>query len=268
MKGQILDYFGSINEAYIHAKGKIASQKLIELLDCKYDEVILEIGFGSGATLAHLASVFTKNTFHGLERSNTMYQTASRRIQFCQLAKNTHLHLNEQDQQLVIEENTFDKVYAESVIAIQEEDGIEKMFREIRRILKPNGVLIFNETIWLDSVDADTAKKINDACLQSFGIIQSNATLTHVSDWVHLLTKIGFEVELVVNVNELTKSAKLKVNLPTLRSNLFTFWGKMKFFFSPSLRTEWKKYSQEMTAIMPPTKMMEGMIIKATNKKV
>jgi tRNA A58 N-methylase Trm61 len=87
MSGQILDYFAKIHETHIHARGKIASGKLIELLDCRPGEAILEMGFGSGATLAYLASAFKKTKFHGFEASEIMYRVARKRLNFCGLSK-------------------------------------------------------------------------------------------------------------------------------------------------------------------------------------
>jgi hypothetical protein len=172
------------------------------------------------------------------------------------------------DQKMAVEENTYDKVYAESVVAIQKGDGLKNMILEIQRILKPNGVFIFNETIWLDSTHAHTASNINTACLKSFGIIQSNANLTHLNDWVSLLTQLGFQIEVLYRVNEINRFKKSKFCLPTLLSNIYTLLGKLKLYFSPSLRREWNMYRHEMTAVMPRNKkLMEGILIKATNRK-
>ncbi|MBK8873761.1 MAG: hypothetical protein IPN13_07520 [Bacteroidetes bacterium] len=62
MSHHILNYFGQINGAFIHARGRAATLKIIELLDCKPDESILELGFGTGATFTYLSSVY-KDTF-------------------------------------------------------------------------------------------------------------------------------------------------------------------------------------------------------------
>jgi hypothetical protein len=182
--------------------------------------------------------------------------------------KKIALHLLKKGQQSVFSDNAFDKVFVESVIAIQDGDGVKKMLLEIQRILKPDGVLIFNETIWLDSVSPDEAEKINRACLKSFGIIQSNSQLTHLKNWTDLMTELGFQVDVVLTVDELTNPAIFKLNLRRLLSNSYTLAGKMKRLFSPALQSEWKKYQEEMKAIMPSDrKMMEGIILRASNKK-
>ena len=56
MGNQILNYLGKAHSDFIHAKGKLASNKLIELLGPKSKENILEVGFGTGATLVRLAA--------------------------------------------------------------------------------------------------------------------------------------------------------------------------------------------------------------------
>jgi hypothetical protein len=47
-------------------------------------------------------------------------------------------------------------------------------------------------------------------------------------------------------------------------SEVFNILGKIKSFTNSRLRTEWKKYSNEIEHILPPgKKMMDGFLVKA-----
>lgn len=105
-----------------------------------------------------------KAEFFGYETSKVMYQKALKRIQFCKMDKKIKLKLIEKKNHFPVLDNTFDKVYAESVIAIQEDSDFLNLLCEIKRVLKPNGVLLFNETIWMDTTSRSKAQKINSEC--------------------------------------------------------------------------------------------------------
>lgn len=268
MRKQIINYFGEIHGAYLHAKGKVASRQLIELLDCQPDEQILEIGFGSGATLAQLAADFRKTKFYGIETSETMFGTAKKRIAFSLLTGSINLKLVGKENNIPFNDNFFDKVFAESVLAIQEVENLNQILLEIKRILKPDGTFILNETIWLDSIDSFTAAEINAACKKAFGIIQSNSEIIHLADWETKLTQYGFETDKVIRINENTEVPKIAFNLKRILSDIYTQMGKIKLLLSPTLRREWKNYTREMKSIFQPNKqLMEGIIIKAVNRK-
>jgi SAM-dependent methyltransferase len=239
---------------------------MIELLEAKENEKILEIGFGTGATLVQMATHYEAE-FFGYETSEVMYQKALKRMRFCKMHKKINLQLIEKKNHFPAPDNTFDRVYAESIIAIQEDSDFLNLLLEIKRVLKPNGVLIFNETIWLDSTSISRAQKINSECKKSFGIIQSNHEYLHITDWKNLLMKIGFNPELELNVADIT-SQKNKNSTRTLNSDIFTIIGKIKATTSLSMRREWKDFQLRMSSILGKReKLMEGVIIRAYKQK-
>ena len=266
MTDKILDYFGNSHASHIHARGAVTTQKLIELLEAKKGEKVLEIGFGTGATLVQMATRY-KADFYGYEVSTIMHHKAHKRVQFCNLQNHIHLTLLATKNQFPAPDNTFDRVYAESILAIQEGDDFTNLLNEIKRVLKPNGVLLFNETIWIDSTSKSTAQQINSACKKSFGIIQANHDYLHLSDWKNALSQIGLIPELEINVATLTPQ-KEKLSIPTMSSKLFTLIGKVKASASPTMRQNWKNYQLQMNTILNHhDKVMEGVIVRACNKK-
>ena len=266
MTHQILEYFGNSHASYIHARGKSSTNKMVELLEAQKNEKILEIGFGTGATLVQMA-IQSKAQFFGYEMSTIMYQKALKRIQFCKLSKRINLTLLDKKNHFPAPDSTFDLVYCESIIAIQEDDDFLNLLHEIKRVLKPNGILLFNETIWLDSTKKSEAQKINSECKKSFGIIQSNHDYLHVTDWKNVLEKIGFKHEFEMRVADIPK-LKGKVSRFTFLSKIFTLIGKTKALTSVSMRRNWKSFQLEIDSIIKnQEKLMEGVIIKAYNNK-
>lgn len=266
MTNNILDYFGNSHATYIHARGKLSTNKLFELLNPQLDEKILEIGFGTGATLVQIASQSNAH-FFGYEMSPIMFKKALKRLQFCKISKNITINLLDEKNKFPVPDNSFDRIYAESIFAIQEGSDLRDLFIEIKRVLKPNGVLLFNETIWLESTSKNRAAEINKACKKSFGIIQSNDLYLNVSDWKGLLLELRFDIEITLKVSEINQS-KAQKSLATLLSKTYTIIGKTKALFSPTLRRNWKTHQLEMESIInSQEKLMEGYILKAINLK-
>ena len=265
MPNSILNYFSTTHGSFLHAKGRIATARLMKLLDCQPGENILELGFGTGATLTHLASLHTRTTFSGYDVSAAMLNVAKSRLKFCLLDKRVQLHLMDPEAPLPAPSENFDKIYVESVLAIQQDGHLHSLLTELNRILKKNGTLIFNETIWLDSVSKDEAIQINSGCLKAFGIIQSNAHYTHISDWKQLLHDCGFHTEVFEVVSDDAGEKSLPFSFKGMfLSEVFNILGKIKSFTNSRLRTEWKKYSNEIEHILPPgKKMMDGFLVKA-----
>lgn len=263
-KPSILSYFSKIHADYIHAFGKLATEVLIQHIDCKENSAVLEIGCGTGATLVKLASRNRNATFYGIDISDLMLKKATSRINFCGLSKQIQLKKMNILYKIPFENHFFDTIYAESVLGIQEEEGLDRMFEEICRVLKPNGKLVLNETIWLSSVSKQEIKDINTKCKTAYGIIQANGKYLYVDDWKACLTTHSFKVQKIEPLEKLLKSSKPKANQAEIRSFLYSFFGKIKGKLDFKLGREYAQYTKEMAAIYEPNrKYMEGYIIVA-----
>jgi ubiquinone/menaquinone biosynthesis C-methylase UbiE len=186
----ILSYLGKVNASYLHANGRPATSALIQHLNCRPYEHILEIGHGTGATLILLKSKYRKTKFTGIDRSEIMYQKAKNRLRFCGIKDIPLLRTNSLS--IPFPNNTFDKIYLESVLGIQERNDLKSMLKEIKRVLKPHGRLVMNETIWLESTSLSRINSINQNCKSEFEIIQANSKYPYLSDWKLLIQEIGF----------------------------------------------------------------------------
>ncbi len=167
-EAKILKHYCNLNTPFLHAKGKSATNLLIRHLDCQPGENILEIGFGTGATLAILAKEYKQTKFFGAEYSNEMFDKAVSRFKFCGLLDKISVTKIERANTLPFEDNSFDKIYIESVLAIQIDDSLPIMLQEIKRVLKPGGLIVMNETVWLDTVPLSRIIDFNQRCLTRF----------------------------------------------------------------------------------------------------
>ncbi len=268
MGNNILHHFAKAHTGYLHARGKASTDILLAMLAPEDNESILELGFGTGATLVQLAAENEKVHCYGLERSPLMFQKAQDRIRFCGLSKRIRLALSSSINQFPYPDDTFNKVYVESVLAIQEGMDLVNMLLEIQRVLKQNGILILNETLWLESTDRETAKRINIDNKRIYGIIQSNHEYAYLDDWKKLLADIGFVAQLDFRLSALSAASMTKaINIPILLSRLFSLLGKVKLKLSPSMIKESRQYYSAVPSFDPHEKLMEGIILKVINQK-
>jgi len=260
----ILKYLGKTHSDFIHAHGLRSTGVLLNHLDCQPTESILEIGFGTGSTLVELASRFKTTHFFGLERSDIMRNTAQNRIEACGVESQVSLYLFGENT-FSFEENKFDKIYLESVLAIQDKESLKHLLGMIKVWLKPGGILICNETIWLQGVSIDTIKKINAECFEHFGIMQASGDFPFHKDWVQLFE--SFQLKTILSNPIIDEAAPVSFE-QNKSSKRFTRKGKIRSKLNRKKQREWKEYSHMMAKIIPAgSQLMEGYLFKLTNQK-
>lgn len=269
ISNEILSYFSKSHAQYIHARGAIGTRVLIRQLNCQPDEDILEVGFGTGSTLAQIYSNNKKANLYGLEQSPLMYKKAKARLKFSLIGNSIKLSLMKDKGQFPFPTNSFDKIYSESVLGIQEGDELVTLLNEIRRVLRPNGILVMNETIWLDTTSINEIIYINEFCKRSFGIILSNSDYPYLKSWMDLFDNLNFHCISVIKLDDFQGALKSEFRFPyNFLSTVFTAIGKTRASLSFSMRTEKKNYHQKTTQINPDNKLlMGGIIFKVVNKK-
>ncbi|NMC35838.1 class I SAM-dependent methyltransferase [Candidatus Beckwithbacteria bacterium] len=112
------------------------NQWVLSLLDLQKDDKVLEIGFGPGLNLQKIALT---NKVWGVEISKTMLQIAQKKNKALIDSGKLQLQLAPAEQ-LPFVANFFDTVISVHVIYFWPD--LEKVFREIRRILKPSGLFV------------------------------------------------------------------------------------------------------------------------------
>lgn len=266
MNHNLLRHYARAHTSFLHARGRLATEVLVHELRCAPGEKVLEIGFGTGATLVRLSTRHPQTSFAGVDAEPLMHQKALERMRFCRLKDGIVLTCVPPSEPLPYSAGCFDVVYAESVLVIQEGDGPLMMLQEMHRILKPGGRLVLNETLWLDETSPETIEHINDGCREAFGIVQCNGSYPYLSDWLVLFGRLGFTCEKVVELETVQAH-----DFPSRRtvqqglSNLFTTIGMVKKLLSPSLRRAEIAFRRRMQTILPPDgkPLMAGRILAA-----
>lgn len=261
MGNDFISYLGSINSSFIHSNGKKASSILIKELNCKDNENILEVGFGTASTLSLLAKKYKKTTFYGIETSSEMYKQGVKRISFCGLKSNVKLFKGDINDIVPLKDVLFDKIYIESVLAIQEGNKLKELLLVVKNKLKPSGILILNETIWIKSISIIEIEKINNEVKLACGIIQSNAKYPYIENWIGLFNELGYEIGFIKQLDSFNmKGMNVKQQI-NLFSDAFTYFGKIKKNLKKDLIKE-KRFFNKMKFFKDDKKYMEGYLIK------
>ena len=264
----ILDHYGRIHASFLHAYGETGTEKLLRLVNFGKGESVLEIGFGTGATLVKIASANKHLKLYGIECSETMLNKAKARIKFSGFSRNIFLEKVKPMQQFPFKNNSFDKILIESVLAIQDNPTLHFMLSEIRRVLKLSGKLYLNETVWLSSVTHEEIERINTYCKNKFGIIQSNAICKYRNEWKHLLETNGFivlELNSIKNIE--LKSSEKRFNLNQFLSKIYSFLGKIRSKLITGLKRESLFYKEAMRNVFEDKQYLEGIIIVASKNE-
>ncbi len=224
-KANILEHYALKNRPYLHGGGRHATDQMISLLNLVGTEKILEIGFGTGATQVRLKSLYPKIDLYGLELSSIMMEQSRKRFKFAGLLPTNLELLDQVNLKFPYNASTFDVVLYESVLSILSLDEIKENLKEVKRVLKPGGILALNESIWLDSITEQEINEINKYCKNKFGIHLAQQELHSMQNWQNLFLAQQFEMVQVVDVN---KRFKLKTySLKDYFSMIFSYLGKV-----------------------------------------
>ncbi len=192
MSFEYLSHLARLGTADIHPGGAVASDAMLEALALSAGLAVLELGCGTGRSLvrvAHSADV----RLTGFDMLPEMLDQARRRIAKSGLDGSIVLvrgHTNS----LPFADESFDRVYCESVIAFHSDELLRRTLAEIRRVLRPAGRFACNEAIWKPEVDDALAARINEGCIRDFGLAQATEHAWHVDDWRRELVAAGLRV--------------------------------------------------------------------------
>lgn len=111
----------------------------LKCLNIARDEVILEIGFGTGQCLKQIVeAVGEGGKVYGVDISSGMLSASKRRLEMAGLW--SRVELNCQDALILpYADSQFDAVFMSFVLELFDSPEIPEMLAEIARVLKPNG---------------------------------------------------------------------------------------------------------------------------------
>lgn len=185
----------------IHPLGSSATGALIAQLDLQPHQRVLEVGCGTGGTLALIAE-HDPARIDGVDAIPAMLRVARRRLRLTLNTNRSRLYLVEPGAPLPVPDTSYDRVYTESVLGFQDEPGAKAMLAEIYRVLAPGGKYVANEAIWRDGVAHERIASINAACLADFGVRMASDAPWTLGDWLPLMKQQGFHVVSARNLEE------------------------------------------------------------------
>lgn len=261
----LLDHYGRRSKAFLHGGGKKATEQLIALMDLNGTEKVLEIGFGTGGTQVRLQSKFPKLDLFGIERSEVMWQKAKARLRWSMLPGDQLFIDDGKNQPFPFPSTFFDVVFFESVFGILPMEEIKRIIAEVRRILKPGGNLVMNESIWLNDIPREVIRGINNQVKADFGIVLAHETLTTIQQWKEFLSAQGFDIQSVERVMPNFKYQSY--GLRDILSLTFSYVGKIMTGFSRRTKKFNRLTKVSGQSLMAPGKQyLDAYLLKAKLK--
>ncbi len=222
----------------IHPLGLAATAALIERLGLRGGLRVLDVGCGTGGTMARLAQ-YKPARIDGVDVTPAMLQVARKRIRLSGLGKRSAVHLVEPDGRLPFADASYDRVYTESVLGFQDAQGAKALLQEMYRVLKPSGRYVANEAIWRTGVPAKTIAAINASCLADFGLRMASDSPWALDEWLGVMKDAGFQVvssDIISAAPGDRKTARSSLDLRTLASNALSRFYWLHSYLTPSGR--------------------------------
>jgi len=186
-----LTYLAEVGGSHLHPGDDDATSALLRALAPQPKTRILEVGCGTGITLARVLHHVDLH-MEGVDGSRSMLQLASRRLRACGLASRVTLTC------ACLEDvgwpaHSFHGAYAESVLGFQEEPVIRSCLRALFRALKPAGLLVLNDAIWKPDLDHAQIARVVQSSRADFGLPPATASGWDLARWELELSGAGFE---------------------------------------------------------------------------
>jgi len=231
-------HLGRLGLSDVHALGSHASAALVHTLQLADGMRVLEIGFGTGATLARVAQI-RQVQLVGMDFSTGMHAAATQRLKMAGVTAHVQLiraHLNA----LPLRAGFLDRAYSESALCFHAEPTATAALHAIQRALKPGGVFVANEAIWKDDAPDAQIRHACERALQDFGSCQSWPQGWRLGDWINVMQRAGFEV----NVTPLSEACATAPAMTRNRwvTSRFGWQSALRRVFDPALKAERAHY--------------------------
>ncbi|MFT8313263.1 MAG: class I SAM-dependent methyltransferase [Clostridium sp.] len=179
---------GIISTFIMNRMNQIQYKSVMNNLNCSQKDRVLDIGFGNGYLIKHLAKK-NEGDFYGIEISDDMLKTACKRNR--ELIKQGKVYLTKGNvMDIPFENSFFDKIYTVNTVYFWE--NLDKSLSEIKRVLKPNGIFInaIYSKQWLDNIKYTrygfskyTPKELEEATLHNglnvFRVIETKKNISY-----------------------------------------------------------------------------------------
>ncbi|MBU0758206.1 MAG: class I SAM-dependent methyltransferase [Nanoarchaeota archaeon] len=163
-----------------HPDGFASTKKMLTNVSIKESDVVLDMGCGTGKTSCYIAEHFGCRVV-GADLSVGMISSATERAKKKSISNMVEFIVADIED-IPIVENSFDYIFVESVLIYVDK---KKAFSEMKRVLKPNGILCFNEFTWLKKPKSLLVQKTKD-------VLDAPAEILMTDDWDLLVRENGF----------------------------------------------------------------------------
>ncbi len=238
-----LKHLAKRGSTFIHPKGFEATDLLISKLNIKPSDEILEIGCGTGGTLIEIIIRYGIKVT-AVEILDEMLTAAEENLKSLNLTDKADIIRINPGEKYPFENNSFDKIYAESVIGFQDKPGMEFIFSEIRRLIKPNGIFILNDALWKQGVPDSIVNKITEQAYKDFGLAHASPSNIDIDGLIKIAAGCGLNVKEIIDLNKTIKASNaslnennVKFNKPNNKFTLVNFTDNLRY------RLKLKKHS-------------------------
>lgn len=232
-----LKHLAKNGSTFIHPKGFEATDLLISKLDIKPSDNILEIGCGTGGTLIEIINRFGIKVT-AVEILDEMIKAAEEKLKSLKLTDRAEIISIKPGEKYPFENNSFDKIYAESVLGFQDKAGMEFIFSEVKRLLKPNGLLIINDALWKQGVPENIVNKITAQAYKDFGLAHASPSNIDLDGMISIAGICGLRKTETVNLdsdlmtgNSTLSEFKKKSAQSVNKFSITNFTNSLKFKF-------------------------------------
>ena len=230
-----LKHLAKNGSTFIHPKGFEATDLLISKLDIKPSDNILEIGCGTGGTLIEIINRFGIKVT-AVEILDEMIKAAEEKLKSLKLTDRAEIISIKPGEKYPFENNSFDKIYAESVLGFQDKAGMEFIFSEVKRLLKPNGFFIINDALWKQGVPDNIVNKIVAQAYKDFGLAHASPSNIDLEGMISIAGICGLRKTEIVNLdlvagNGTLSEFKKKSAQSEDKFSIINFINSLKFKF-------------------------------------
>jgi ubiquinone/menaquinone biosynthesis C-methylase UbiE len=163
-----------------HLGGQTATDQLVELCQIDPSKHVLDVGCGVGITPCNLASTYGCKVI-GVDLRESMIQRASERATEQGLEDRVQFVVADA-QFLPFEDNGFDAILAESVLAFIEEKS--RTLEECARVIEPGGSLGVTEATWIEPPPGRLVQQLSRIFGPGFAVLDTEG-------WRRLLRRAG-----------------------------------------------------------------------------
>lgn len=246
-KAKAHEVLSGVGKKVLRPGGKELTKKMIDALEIKEQDKVVEIAPGMGYT-ARMCISCCPQTYIGVDCDCKSVHHL--RDQITSAVINIRFIEGKGDQ-TTIEDNSKDKVYGEAIMTMHANQAKKRFIREAHRILKDKGWYAIHELALKDGLSEEDRNEMMTTLAK---VMKVNAKPLTISEWSKLLEDEGFTIKKVAtNRMLLLQFPRILFDegiqgIAKIALNILTNKGATKRVFS--MRKTFMKYEKNIQAVM------------------